>query len=49
MERKFILRIQLKKLTPIGFAMWYADDGTTILVGKNQTTSSARSRRVQFC
>jgi len=39
----------IKHLTPLGFAMWYADDGTTILVGKNETTSSSKSRRVQFC
>ncbi len=39
----------VKELTPFGFAMWYADDGTTILVGKNEKTSSANSRRVQFC
>lgn len=39
----------VKDLTPFGFAMWYADDGTTILVGKNNTTTSASSRRVQFC
>jgi len=36
-------------LTPLGFAMWYADDGTTILVGKNEATTSASSRRIQFC
>lgn len=39
----------VSKLTPIGFAMWYADDGTTVLVGKNDTTGSARSRRIQIC
>lgn len=39
----------INKLTDIGLAMWYADDGTTILVGLNTTTLSAKSRRVQFC
>lgn len=39
----------IEKLTPLGFALWYADDGTTVLVGKNETTKGARSRRVQFC
>ena len=39
----------IKQLTPLGFAMWYADDGTSVLVGKNENTQSARSRRVQFC
>lgn len=39
----------ISKLTPLGFAMWYADDGTTVLVGKNKNTTSANSRRVQFC
>lgn len=39
----------LRGLSPLGYAIWYADDGTTILVGKNSTTGSANSRRVQFC
>lgn len=39
----------IKQLTPIGFALWYADDGTTVLVGKNENTHSANSRRVQIC
>lgn len=39
----------IKQLTPIGLAAWYADDGTTILVGFNETTGSAKNRRVQFC
>lgn len=38
-----------KKLGALGFAMWYADDGTTVLVGKNINSQSANSRRVQFC
>lgn len=37
----------INKLTPLGLAMWYADDGTTILVGKNN--GYVRSRRVQLC
>ena len=36
-------------MSPIGYAMWYADDGTTVLVQYNELTKSARSRRVQFC
>ena len=39
----------IKQLTPIGLAVWYADDGTTILVGLNNATGSAKNRRVQFC
>lgn len=37
------------KLDDFGFAMWYADDGTTILVQYNENTNSARSRRIQIC
>lgn len=33
----------ISKLTPLGFAMWYADDGTTIIVQKG------KNRRVQLC
>lgn len=36
-------------LSDLGYAMWYADNGTTILVQYNETSGSARSRRVQFC
>ena len=39
----------ISKLTPLGFAMWFADDGTTILVGYNSSTGGAKSRRVQIC
>lgn len=39
----------IQKLTPLGLAMWYADDGTTVLVGKTETTGGARSRRVDIC
>ena len=37
------------KLDYFGFAMWYADDGTTILVQYNKETGGARARRVQLC
>lgn len=47
--KKIIPKNVINKLTPLGLAMWYADDGTTILVGKNNTTKSAKSRRVQIC
>lgn len=46
---KIIPKKYLRELSSLGYAMWYADDGTTILVGFNNTTKSARSRRVQFC
>jgi hypothetical protein len=36
-------------LSPLGYAMWYADDGTTILVQYNQKTGSSKTRRVQLC
>lgn len=39
----------ISKLGSLGFAMWYADDGSTVLVGKNINSESANSRRVQFC
>lgn len=39
----------LRGLSIIGYAMWYADDGTTILVQKNSKTGSSKTRRVQFC
>lgn len=37
------------KLDSLGFALWYADDGTTVLVQINPETGAARSRRVQIC
>lgn len=46
---KIIPKKYLRSLSPLGYAIWYADDGTTVLVGKNATTKSASSRRVQFC
>lgn len=39
----------ISKLDPLGFALWYADDGTTILVQINEQTRSAKNRRVQIC
>lgn len=47
--KKIIPNKYIRDLSKLGYAMWYADDGTTILVGFNNTTKSARSRRVQFC
>lgn len=47
--KKIVPKKYLRPLSPIGYAMWYADDGTTVLVGKNKTTGSSMSRRVQFC
>lgn len=38
----------LRGLSPLGYAMWYADDGTTVLVGINDN-GSAKNRRVDFC
>lgn len=37
------------KLDPLGFSLWYADDGTTILVQINSQTKSAKNRRIQIC
>lgn len=39
----------LDRLCPLGLAIWYADDGTTIQVGFNKTTGSSNRRRVQLC
>lgn len=47
--KKIIPKGVIKQLTPLGLAMWYADDGTTILVGYNKNTGSANNRRVQLC
>lgn len=47
--KKIIPKGVIEQLTPLGLAMWYADDGTTILVGYNQSTGSAKNRRVQLC
>lgn len=37
----------LNKLTPLGIAIWFADDGTTVLVGAKK--KECKSRRVMFC
>lgn len=37
------------KLDDLGFALWYADDGTTVLVQISNKNGGARSRRVQIC
>lgn len=47
--KKIIPKNVINKLTPLGLAMWYADDGTTILVQYNENTGGARSRRAQLC
>ena len=47
--KKVIPKGVVSDLTPLGLAMWYADDGTTVLVGYNNTTKSANNRRVQIC
>lgn len=39
----------LNDLCPLGLAIWFADDGTTIQVGYNKTTGSSMRRRVQLC
>lgn len=45
--KKIVTKDMIQSLTPIGYAMWYADDGTTVLVTPNQ--NGAKSRRIQFC
>lgn len=47
--KKIVPEKYLRRLSPIGYAMWYADDGTTILVGYNPNSKGAKNRRVQFC
>lgn len=47
--KKIYPKGSISKLDPLGFALWYADDGTTVLVQINLETKSARSRRVQIC
>ena len=39
----------ITKLDSLGFALWYADDGTTILVQVTKELGAAKSRRVQIC
>lgn len=40
---------KLHEIDELGLAVWFADDGTTVQVGFNKSTGSARSRRVQIC
>lgn len=46
--KKILPKNIISKLTPLGYAMWYADDGTTILVQRSPN-GSAKSRRIQIC
>lgn len=45
--KKICPKGSIEKLDALGLAMWYADDGTTILLGK--TKDYAKSRRLQLC
>lgn len=47
--KKIVAQEVLDCLCPLGLAMWFADDGTTIQVGYNETTGSSKRRRVQIC
>lgn len=46
---KIIPKKYIRRLSPIGLAMWFADDGTSILVQYNPLTGSSKNRRVQLC
>lgn len=48
-NKKIVPEKYLRGLSLLAYAIWYADDGTTILVQKNPLTGSAKTRRVQFC
>lgn len=39
----------LRDMSLLAYAIWYADDGTTILVQKNPITGGSKTRRVQLC
>lgn len=39
----------IRNISDLGKAILYADDGTTVLVGFNDYSGSARSRRIQIC
>jgi len=39
----------INKLDYLGMAMWFADDGATILVQRNESTGSAKCHRTQLC
>ena len=47
--KKIYPKGSILKLDDVGFSMWYADDGTTILVQVNAKQGQAKSRRVQIC
>lgn len=47
--KKIVTKDILDGLTILGLAIWFADDGTTIHVGFNNTTKSSYKRRVQLC
>lgn len=47
--KKIYPKGSILKLDPLGFALWYADDGTTILVQINKEIGAAKARRVQIC
>jgi len=47
--RKIVPPGVISSLTPIGLAMLYADDGTTILVRAKGDGTSANNRRIQIC
>lgn len=47
--KKIIPNDILDKLTPLGYAIWFADDGTTVQVGYNKDSGSANNRRVEIC
>ena len=48
-DKKIYPKESILKLDDLGFALWYADDGTTVLVQINPETGCARSRRIQIC
>lgn len=47
--KKVVPTEDLKYLDKLGLAIWFADDGTTIQVGYNQTNGSSNRRRVLIC
>lgn len=47
--KKSATQEMLDSLCPLGLAIWYADDGSTIHVGYNEATGSSSRRRVQIC
>ena len=44
-----VTRKILERLDTLGLAIWYADDGTTVLIGKNEKTGGSKRRRFQIC